>query len=398
MLKFKNKIFKMLFVLVLFSMVIFSNSVYANTMTLDLNGIGDNKEDIANRNLNIWKISDKVYTDEEKQKLVKDLENKSIDSLKVYSKTSFKTDEDGKLIHDFSEGTYYVRVVFKEGAKNIYPFAFVVDEIHDGGIIYPKGHGDTPPGNVELLKLSKDRKALPGAVFRLYKIVDGKEIPIESSMNFYDFVTDSQGKIYVNNLEPGEYMFKEIEPPVGYKIKKEKTYFYVSSSKTTYVEVYNYKDDEGGKRFKKISSDTGEGLAGAEFVVTRKNDLYYERIKVDGKDLVLFSGRDGFFNVENLPYGEYYLWETKPPVGYEELSDNVKFVIDDLSYEKDLYIKNKPAQKKSIHPPTPTPDQPSPQDKTPVKIPKTGDITLIVMVVAGFISFILGIKMVKEKE
>lgn len=117
MLKFKNKIFKMLFVLVLFSMVIFSNSVYANTMTLDFNGIGDNKEDIANRNLNIWKISDKVYTDEEKQKLVKDLENKSIDSLKVYSKTSFKTDEDGKLIHDFSEGTYYVRVVFKEGAK-----------------------------------------------------------------------------------------------------------------------------------------------------------------------------------------------------------------------------------------------------------------------------------------
>ena len=92
------------------------------------------------------------------------------------------------------------------------------------------------------------------------------------------------------------------------------------------------------------------------------------------------------------------MWETKPPVGYEELSDNVKFVIDDLSYEKDLYIKNKPAQKKSIHPPTPTPDQPSPQDKTPVKIPKTGDITLIVMVVAGFISFILGIKMVKEKE
>lgn len=388
MLKFKNKIFNLLFVFVLFSMVIFSNSIYAKTMTLDFRGIGDKNEDIANRDLNIWKISDRVYSDDEKQMLVRDLEGKSIDDLKSYPLTTFKTDKDGKVVFDFSKGTYYVRVQNKTGAKDIYPFAFVVNEMNESSTVYPKGHGDTPPGDVELLKISKDKLPLPGAIFRLYKIVNGEEIPINSTTYSYDFVTDLDGKIYIKNLEVGEYVFHEIEPPKGYKIKDAKTYFYISSSKTTYVEVYNYKDDEGGKTFKKISSDTEEGLEGAEFFVTVKNDSSFERVKVNGKDLVLVSGSDGFFSVVDLPYGEYYLWESKPPVGYEGLSGSVKFVIDDTSFEKDIYIKNKPL------PPPPVP----PNDNPPVKIPKTGDINLIVMVAAGLVCFVLGVKMVKENE
>ncbi|WP_138159987.1 MSCRAMM family protein [Peptoniphilus catoniae] len=400
MLKFKNKIFKMLFVFVFFSMVIFSNTIYAKIMTLDFNGIGTDKVDRANRDLSIWKVSDRIYSEEERQKLVKDLEGKSLEDLKGYPLNRYKTDSEGKLVLDLGSGTYYVRVDSKKGSGDIYPFAFVVDDKRDEDVIYPKGHGDTPPGSVELLKLSKDRLPLPGAVFKLYKLIDGKEVPIRSSSDSYNFVTDAKGKIYVSNLEPGDYVFEEVQAPSGYKIRDPKTYFSISSSGTTYLEIYNYKEEEGGKKFKKISSKTEEGLAGAEFIVTKKVDKSYERVKVNGKDLVVVSDKDGFFRVDNLEYGEYYLWETKPPVGYEGLSTGIRFVVDDDSFSKDLYIKNKPTYEEPK--PNPNPDNPKHEDtpgpKPPIKIPKTGDINLIVMICAGFISFILGIKMVKENK
>ena len=170
---------------------------------------------------------------------------------------------------------------------------------------------------------------------------------------------------------------------------------------TTRVEVVNYKDEEGGKRFKKVSSDKKKPLAGAKFVVTKKTADGYERIKQNGKDLILESGEDGYFMADNLPYGEYFLWETQAPKGYATLSGAISFVVDGQSLEKDLVIENKPVE--AIPPKTTPPGSPTkpPSSLTPSKhvvIPRTGDISLLLLALAGCMSALAGRRLIRDNK
>lgn len=397
MLNFKNRIFKLLLGCVIFSMVIISGAVYAKDLTIDLNGLGRSLDDISNREIVIWKVNSKIYSPEERTKLAEDLKNKSFEDLNSLYKDNFKlkSNNNGTVVHDFAPGTYYARVKDDDGKIKIYPFVFVSDDKDDDRTILPKGHHETPPGDVELLKVSADSVPLGGAEFLLYKVVNGEEIPVKVNGS-YKLVTDSNGLIHVGKIEMGEYVFKEIKAPDGYRIKVEKTYFVVNPSGTTRVVVVNYKDTDGGKRFKKIDSVTGKPIEGVQFVVSRRIDGYDERIKVNGKDLVLVSDKDGYFVVDNLPFGDYFIWEVKPQAGYEPLGEMVSFVIDTKSLEKDLVIENKP-----VNPP-PEKEKPKPPEKEkpkkPRRIPKTGDVSLILMSIFGVILSIWGGVLVKENK
>lgn len=399
MLNFKNRIFKLLLGCVIFSMVIISGAVYAKDLTIDLNGLGRSLDDISNREIVIWKVSSKIYSPEERTKLAESLKNKSFEDLNSLYTDNFKlnSNNNGTVVHDFAPGTYYARVKDDGNKIKFYAFAFVSDDKDDDKTILPKGHHDTPPGDVELLKVSADSVPLGGAEFLLYKVVNGEEIPVKVNGS-YKLITDSNGLIHVGKIEMGEYVFKEIKAPDGYRIKVEKTYFVVNPSGTTRVVVVNYKDTDGGKRFKKIDSVTGKPIEGVQFVVSRRIDGYDDRIKVNGKDLVLVSDKDGYFVVDNLPFGDYFIWEVKPQAGYEPLGEMVSFVIDTKSLEKDLVIENKP-----VNPP-PEDEKPKkpPKDKEkpkkPRRIPKTGDVSLILMSIFGVILSIWGGVLVKENK
>ena len=135
---------------------------------------------------------------------------------------------------------------------------------------------------------------------------------------------------------------------------------------------------------------------------------YDERVKINGKDLVLVSDKDGYFSVDNLPFGTYFVWEVKPAGGYEPLGELQSFVIDENSLVNDLVIKNTPI------PPPPEKDKPKPppeggqkpkkpprdkdKPKKPRRIPKTGDISLILMSIFGVICSIWGGVLVKENK
>ena len=399
MLNFKNKIFKLLLGCVIFSMVIISGAVYAKDLTIDLNGLGRSLDDISNREIVIWKVDSKILSSDDRTKLAESLKGLSAAELdkRFGGSTTIFTNNSGTALHNFDQGTYYARVTDVDGKIKIYPFVFVSDDKDDDKTILPKGHHDTPPGDVELLKVSADSVPLGGAEFLLFKVVNGEEIPVKVDGS-YKLVTDSNGLIHVGKIEMGEYVFKEIKAPDGYRIKVEKTYFVVNPSGTTRVVVVNYKDTDGGKRFKKVDSVTGKPIEGVQFVVSRRIDGYDDRIKVNGKDLVLVSDKDGYFVVDNLPFGDYFIWEVKPQAGYEPLGEMVSFVIDTKSLEKDLVIENKP-----VNPP-PEDEKPKkpPKDKEkpkkPRRIPKTGDVSLILMSIFGVILSVWGGVLVKENK
>lgn len=380
-------------------MVIISGAVYAKSLSIDLTGKGRNANEVANREIFIWKIKDEIVTsDKDKEDLAKDLYSWSDDALsKEYKyKITVKTDDKGVAsLGNLSTGTYYARVA-NNGKVEIFPFVFTVDEKNQNDVkIMPKGRHEVPPpdNHVELFKVSADDVPLAGAVFNLYKVVNGEETLVMSNL-----ITDSKGKIRIDNIELGEYIFEEVQAPEGYRIKNVRTRFVVNGG-TTNVVVVNYKDSDGGKRFKKIDSDSKKPIEGVRFIVTRNVNGYDERVKINGKDLVLISDKDGYFAVDNLPFGTYSLWEVKPAGGYEPLSGAESFVIDGNSLELDKVVENKP-----VPPPPDDEEKPKkpPKDKDkpkkPRRIPKTGDISLILMSIFGVICSIWGGVLVKENK
>lgn len=395
MLNFKSRLFRLLILSIFFSVVVFTN-VEAKDMVMDFRDLSEKLEDMAHRDVIIWKVSEDLLGDKSREKLVKDLEGKSIAALnQAYPWKVYQTDKNGLLHQDFSKGTYYVRLQPVAGKPSVYPFVFVVEN-QGKGVIYPKKKENLPPGDLELLKVSTDNLPLEGAVFRLYRLDGSSSLPIKNGAS-YDFVTNKEGKISLTQLAAGSYVFEEIKAPKGFEIKTAKTYVDVQLGKTSVVKVVNYKKDYGGKRFKKVDFQTKEGLEGASFFVTKKTDKGHVRLKAQGKDLVLQSGKDGYFILDNVAYGDYYLWEAKAPRGYEGLSQALVFKVDQESLKKDMIIENKKGEIKY-----PKLDKKENPGKAPgkkqVKIPKTGDISLILMTLAGLLSVVCGIKLVKENK
>ena len=385
-------------------------------LTIDFSRAGK-KAEVAGRKVTIWKISDGLRPEDSGLKNAKSfqdvarlLEGKSEKELNASyaSHKSYDTDAEGKLSLSLARGLYYLRVAEKKGATSIFPFVFVANPGDSNGVIYPKGAEPTSSG-VELLKISTDRVPLPGAVFQLFFLDKNNRIPVKNPSGGADFITDAVGKIVIKDLAPGKYVFVETKAPAGYRIKHPEVPFEITNKQVKKLTVENYKDKEGGKTFKKVSSADNKPLSGAQFLVTKKTEKGYMRMKKNGKDMVLTSGTDGTFVANGLPDGDYYLWEIKAPAGYASLSGSVQFTVSADSLKKELIIKNTPQNPPDKTPPGKTPPGKTPPGTTPpgktppyddkhVNIPKTGDVQLLMMSVSGLLSGLLGVKILKDNE
>ena len=183
-------------------------------------------------------------------------------------------------------------------------------------------------GNIKLVKTDETgQKPLEGAVFGIYK--EGNSEPIET------LTTNSKGEAMSGNLDHGEYYLQEITPPEGYE-KSEERYPVVLTG-TTRIEIVKATNTakKGGFKVLKVekTENGNQPIKGktAEFQVFAS---YEDAQNLKNEKQVASTDADtGIAAFTDLPYGIYYVRETKAPDGYK-LSDRIYAVtVDERSAE-----------------------------------------------------------------
>ena len=226
-----------------------------------------------------------------------------------------KSDKNGIVsFTELSYGTYYVKEI---AAPKGYQLSTEVRMVTVDGEVVDAGTFDNEliiveKGSIQFTKVEKGTgKQLEGATFRLYM---DKECTKEAG--HADVKSNEDGIVSFTNLPYGTYYVKEIVAPEGYQLSTEIRKVTVDKEKVDEKRFDNVliKDETelGSIKIMKIDSKNKEVLEGAEFALYQG-----ERFISTGK-----TDKHGIVTFEKLPYGTYYIKETKAPEGYQ-LSDAV---------------------------------------------------------------------------
>lgn len=162
-------------------------------------------------------------------------------------------------------------------------------------------------------------------------------------------------------------------------------------------------ENHGGYKFLKVANDSAQTpLQGASFKVMKNIGGYYSAVQRDSKDYIVTSNDKGEFFVSDLPYGTYYLWETRSPNGYLPLSKSIKFVVNSKSGISDvLKIENKfnsIFNRNNTDGGSGDSISKNRSSSGTITIPKTGDVMLILLTVGGSVLCLLGYRLVRDDK
>ncbi|MDL2327531.1 Cys-Gln thioester bond-forming surface protein, partial [Ruminococcaceae bacterium OttesenSCG-928-A11] len=121
-----------------------------------------------------------------------------------------------------------------------------------------------------------------------------------------NFTSDADGRIYLDNLDPGILIIEEITAPDGYKITNTPQEVLLDGGESKTVTFEN--TPKSPVIIKKVDTLTGEPLPGATFRLTKMNgELVGEYT----------TGRNGYITVPELEPGWYIAVELRAPDGYK---------------------------------------------------------------------------------
>lgn len=168
---------------------------------------------------------------------------------------------------------------------------------------------------IEIEKRDANSKLpLSGATFDYW--VDGKYQGQTEASN-------GNGKIVLDDLQTGNYRFKEATAPEGY-IKSDKEYnIYVDCSDSNSTKTHSLVIENQKLKTLVITKEdatNGWKLAGAQFGIVGVGNGYRTTVETDAS---------GVARVEGLGYGTYQVTELRAPQGYSISTDPVTVVIDE---------------------------------------------------------------------
>ncbi len=157
---------------------------------------------------------------------------------------------------------------------------------------------NTPAGGLQIIKSDESSgKRISGVRFEVRK-VNGEIVGT--------YTTDSDGVIYLPEIESGWYTVTELKAAPGYLLDTASHRIEVKDGQTATLEITNHKSSR--ILLHKVDKDTGKGIYGAVFL------LYDSSHNPIGEYV---TDQDGYIYAdEGLADGRYYLREIKAADGY----------------------------------------------------------------------------------
>ncbi|MCU5484674.1 SpaA isopeptide-forming pilin-related protein, partial [Bacillus cereus] len=237
-------------------------------------------------------------------------------------KTDLKTNNEGKIVvENLRPGTYqFVETTApKHYDLDKKPIVVTVEKSQkDIATVTMKN--SLTKGGVELSKVdSVDGTTLEGAVFN---IVDMNGTVIRKSLT-----TNSQGKISVPDLRPGDYQFIETKAPKHYDLNKEPIPFTIEKGQAEPISVTAKNSlTKGAVELSKVDDIDGTALEGAIFKI----------VDMNGHDVRtgITTDAKGKVSISDLHPGDYQFIETTAPKHYKLDATPIKFTIEKSQAEK----------------------------------------------------------------
>jgi uncharacterized surface anchored protein len=163
-------------------------------------------------------------------------------------------------------------------------------------------------GKIQFTKYGIDSLPLQGAEFTLYRATDTTfSTPIATQLS------DADGLVLFENVEYGNYVIKETNPPEGYLPTSDVLTVTISTHDITVETTPNAMSNEiirGNIQFTKYGLNSLP-LDGAEFKLYQWDDTDFSNPVATS-----ISDTDGVVLFENIVYGNYMIKETSAPEGY----------------------------------------------------------------------------------
>ena len=216
-------------------------------------------------------------------------------------------------------------------------------------------------GSVVLNKIdSYTGDKLAGAIFELR---DNKGNIILEGLE-----TDTNGRLAINDLRPGNYELVETKSPDGYILDDTPTKFSITSGETNQKQVIKTnKGASGTVRVEKRDSRTNGLLQDAKFkLIDSKGNLILENVTTD---------KYGVATIDGLKEGSYQLVEMDAPTGYLLDDTAISFTVETnsplLTVTKLNTRNNEPTKPDKLK--TPSNRGQNPNTYSPKSYPKTGE-------------------------
>jgi uncharacterized repeat protein (TIGR01451 family)/LPXTG-motif cell wall-anchored protein len=176
-------------------------------------------------------------------------------------------------------------------------------------------------GCLEISKIDDEDNALYGAEFTVYDS-DDKEVTKGT--------TDENGVVTFENLVYGNYYYVETKAPDGYLIDSSRHDFIINENGVVLKETVENKKIVGNINVVKVDKE-GILLSNTEFTLYDLEGNVIETGVTNENGLVTFT---------NIPYGEYYMKETKTPEGYVGTEEKIEVSIKENGSEYFYQVEN----------------------------------------------------------